>query len=73
MINAKTKAGELVLKFMRLQEPNYNWFNTRLAVKCALITVDEMLNNPKNNMMDLSEELHDEFWNAVRTEINLIK
>jgi len=37
------KAEELVLKFLRLQEPNYNWFDTHLAKKCALIAVDEIL------------------------------
>jgi len=39
----KEKAEELVLIFLRLQEPNYNWFNTQLAKQCALIAVDEML------------------------------
>lgn len=40
----KEKAEELVLKFMNLQEPNYNWFHKELAKQCALIAVDEILN-----------------------------
>ena len=39
----KEKAEELILKFMRLQEPNYNWFHSKLAKQCALIAVDEIL------------------------------
>ena len=39
----KEKAEELILKFMRLQEPNYNWFHSKLAKQCALIAVDEMI------------------------------
>lgn len=42
-MNKIEKAEEIVLKFMRLQEPNYNWFNRNLATKCALIAVEEML------------------------------
>jgi hypothetical protein len=42
---AEEYAKELVLKFMNLQEPNYNWFNKELAKKCALIAVKEMLEN----------------------------
>ena len=30
---------------MRLQEPNYNWFDKRLGKQCALIAVDEILNS----------------------------
>jgi nitrogenase molybdenum-iron protein alpha/beta subunit len=44
-MDAKEKAEELVLKFMRLQEPNYNWFHSKLAKQCALIAVDEILDN----------------------------
>jgi hypothetical protein len=40
----KEKAEELVLRFLKLQEPNYNWFNKQLAKQCALIAVDEVIN-----------------------------
>jgi hypothetical protein len=39
----KEKAEELILKFMRLQEPNYNWFHSKLAKQCALIAIDEII------------------------------
>jgi hypothetical protein len=37
--------------------------------QCALIAVDEILNNPKNTMRGLSEDLHDEYWQEVKQEI----
>ena len=64
----KEKAEELILKFMRLQEPNYNWFHSKLAKQCALIAVDEMIND-----CDASspfETTRFEFWQQVKTEIN---
>jgi hypothetical protein len=39
----KEKAEELVLKYLKLQEPNYNWFHKGLAKQCALIAVDELI------------------------------
>ena len=62
-MNAKEKAEELILKFMRLQEPNYNWFHSKLAKKCALIAVDEILNA---HLFDKDEK---EYWEQVKTEI----
>jgi hypothetical protein len=41
----KEKAEKLVLRFMYLQEPNYNWFHKGLGKQCALIAVDEILQN----------------------------
>ncbi len=41
----------------------------REAKQCALIAVDEVMNNPYNHQMDLSEKLHDEFWEQVKEEI----
>jgi nitrogenase molybdenum-iron protein alpha/beta subunit len=46
-MTTKEKAEELILKFMRLQEPNYNWFHSKLAKECALIAVDEVLHYSK--------------------------
>jgi hypothetical protein len=40
----KEKAEKLVLRFMYLQEPNYNWFHKGLGKQYALIAVDEILN-----------------------------
>ena len=58
----KEKAEELILKFMRLQEPNYNWFHSKLAKQCALIAVDEVFGN------NTDESKHD-YWIEVKQEI----
>jgi hypothetical protein len=58
----KEKAEELVLKYLRLQEPNYNWFHKGLAKQCALIAVDELLNH--------CYEVMKPFWEEVKEEIN---
>ena len=43
-MEAKLKAEELVLKYLRLQEKDsYNWFNRKLAKQCALIAVEEVI------------------------------
>ena len=66
----KEKAEELVLKYLRLQEKDsYNWFNKSLAKQCALIAVDEMLDD---DVYDMSEELFEKrinYWEQVRQEI----
>jgi nitrogenase molybdenum-iron protein alpha/beta subunit len=61
----KEKAEELVLKFMRLQEPNYNWFHSKLAKQCALITVDVML----EHVSMVGDDAAIKYWNEVKTEI----
>ncbi len=65
----KEKAEELILKFMRLQEPNYNWFHSKLAKKCALIAVDDILEVLYSLKFGnaLSEEL--EYWEEVKEKI----
>jgi hypothetical protein len=80
----KEKAEELILKFMRLQEPNYNWFHSKLAKQCALIAVDEILNarplDPNYVDWDDCGAAHQywyeaqkenalEFWNNVKSEL----
>jgi uncharacterized protein YPO0396 len=61
-MNAKEKAEELILKFMRLQEPNYNWFDKRLGKQCALICCDEVLG-------DMGADRGYEFWSQVKDEL----
>lgn len=58
----KEKAEELILKFMRLQERNYNWFDSKLAKKCALIAVDEII-----NAIGFSNNVY--YWLEVKQEI----
>jgi nitrogenase molybdenum-iron protein alpha/beta subunit len=64
-MTSKEKAEELILKFMRLQEPNYNWFHSKLAKQCALIAVDEVLKYSKSHgFIGLTEE-----YQQVKQEI----
>lgn len=59
MTTAKEKAEELVLKYLRLQEvDSYDWFNTPLAKKCALIAVEELI-----------KETGAKYWYDVKQEI----
>jgi hypothetical protein len=57
----KEKAEKLVLRFMYLQEPNYNWFHKGLGKQCALIAVDEIL------ICCIGS--HEEYWQEVKQEI----
>ena len=61
----KEKAEELVLKYLRLQEEgSSNWFHKILAKKCALIAVDEILDNLEDHTgKDIK------FYNEVKQEI----
>jgi hypothetical protein len=65
----KEKAEELILKFMRLQEPNYNWFDKRLGKQCASIAVDEIMDY-LNKVMIPNPFV--QYWNEVRKEIENI-
>ena len=65
----KEKAEELVLKYLRLQEPNYNWFHKGLAKQCALIAVDEILDTIVV-IYSKDFEMLNKYWGEVRHEIN---
>lgn len=70
----KEKAEMLVYKYLCLQEPNYNWFNKTLAIRCALIAVDEIIKSnpiqPLSFMLE-SEALDagSEYWQEVKQEV----
>jgi len=78
----KEKAEDLVLKYLRLQEPNYNWFHKGLAKQCALIAVDQIIESRKDDgafddtKLGNSSEYYTphpmylSYWNLVKTEIN---
>jgi hypothetical protein len=64
----KEKAQELVNKFIQYvpAEEEFEW---DYAKKCALIAVDEILDD---DVYDMSEQLFDrriEYWNEVKQEI----
>jgi hypothetical protein len=63
----KEKAEELILKFMRLQEPNYNWFHKGLAKQCALIAIVEIINSVDDEHVS---DIFNERWQQVKKEIN---
>ena len=65
-MNPKEKAIELVLKYLRLQDVGYDWFNKPLAKKCAIIAVDEIM----NTFSDIDERR--DYWNEVKDELNYI-
>lgn len=66
-MNAKEKAEELILKFMRLQEPNYNWFHSKLAKQCALIAVDEIINHHSQEQGLYRIDTY--YWQQVKSEL----
>ena len=66
----KEKAEELVLKYLKLQEPNYNWFHKKLAKKCALIAVDEIREAIDFDWMEVQNlEQQHRYWEEVKQEI----
>lgn len=67
----KEKAEELVLKFKELpQEGTLMFYVTfEISKQCALIAVDEILNNNKILFEDV---LNDQYWQEVKQEIELL-
>ena len=65
-MSAKEKANELVLKFLRIDNNTPEWFNTHIAKQCALIAVDEILNNDGFTQFD---QYLTDYWQQVKTEI----
>lgn len=62
ILDPKQKAKELISKII--------YGDLFIKKEIALLIVDEILNDPYNTQRDLSEELHKEFWNSVKKEIN---
>lgn len=58
----KEKAEELVLKYLRIDNNTIEWFNTYIAKQCALITVDEIIENTFC-------EFKTQYWEEVKKEI----
>jgi hypothetical protein len=66
-MEAKEKAEELVLKFLRVENNTPEWFNTHIAKQCALIAVDEIINNVLVGI-DLASTWGN-YWQEVKQEI----
>jgi hypothetical protein len=70
-MEAKEKAEELVLKFLRIENNTPEWFNTHIAKQCALIAVQEIINaNPHSNPFTTEVYSTMLFWQEVKQEIN---
>ncbi len=70
-MEAKEKAEELVLKFLRIENNTPEWFNTHIAKQCALIAVDEVLECYPAQCPKESYEMEQHiYWQQVKTEIN---
>jgi len=69
---AKDKAEELVLKYLRIDNNTKGWFNTYIAKQCAIIAVEEIIeecykwSGGDNSTWD--RERFD-FWTEVKREI----
>jgi hypothetical protein len=70
MSNAKEKAKELVLNFLRIENNTPEWFNTHIAKQCAIIAVDEILNHHSQEQGLYRIDTY--YWQQVKTEINNI-
>ena len=46
-MEARLKAEELVLKYLRIDNNTKEWFNKNMAKQCALIAVNEIIESRK--------------------------
>ena len=70
-MEAKKKAEELVLNFLRIENNTPEWFNTHIAKQCALIAVNEViLANPHSNPLNTDVYSTMDYWQEVKQEIN---
>jgi short-subunit dehydrogenase len=65
----KEKASELVLRYLRIDNNTKEWFNKHIAKQCALIVIDEILNNDGFTNFD---QYLTEYWKEVKQEIELL-
>ena len=70
-MEAKDKAENLVLKFLRVENNTPEWFNTHIAKQCAIIAVQEIINaNPHSNPFTTEVYSTMLYWQEVKQEIN---
>jgi hypothetical protein len=72
MKTPKKKAKELVDKFRKHTWNGEDNLDNKNAKKCALIAVDEILNQDKNVFDIYEREYHFEYWGNVKDEIEKI-
>ena len=68
----KEKAHELVLKYLRIDNNTKEWFNIHIAKQCALIAVDDIIEEVREFCDDnfINDRLH--YWEAVKQELESI-
>ena len=74
-MEAKEKAEQLLLKFLKIDNNTKEWFNKYMAKQCALIAVEEIMNGGMNlrygNYINKSDKLnYYGYWQKVKQEIN---
>ena len=75
-MEAKLKAEELVLKFLRVENNTPEWFNTHIAKQCALIAVEQMIlvlpfTNTNSTLNEYAINLQ-KYLEQVKKEIQLL-
>ena len=63
------KAKDLVLKYLKIDNNTKEWFNTHIAKQCALIAVDEMLNDDWYIATAEDSIERNKYWNEVKQEL----
>ncbi len=64
----KEKAEELVLKYLRIENTN-EWWSKVPAKQCALIVVDEIINNSIEWLGCKYQDEEIKYWQEVKQEI----
>lgn len=69
-MEAKEKAEQLLLKFLKIDNNTKEWFNKYMAKQCALISVQEIINaNPHSNPLNTDVYSTMDYWLEVKNEI----
>ena len=74
-MEARLKAEELVLKYLRIDNNTKEWFNKNMAKQCALIAVEEIYNGGLHLRYGVYlDEFEDKqnyysYWEEVKEEV----
>ena len=66
-MEAKEKAEELVLKYLRIDNNTSEWFNTHIAKQCALIAIEEIIKEHYPQ-----DAIRCQYWLDVKHEVSLL-
>jgi len=68
-MEAKEKAEQLLLKFLKIDNNTKEWFNKYMAKQCALISVQEIINDDWYIASFKDQEKRKMYWLEVKNEI----